>query len=268
VPVGLNSGGRAPNLSNSQELSSHPVQGVAFTSEPLPDFPWDRFEVVYQPVVDLHDGETIGYEALTRGPAGTAFETPDAFFALAASLGRVTELDWACIRAAVKGYAAPEEPLFVNVRPETLMGQDPMSLRMYGKLVTFRPKFPIVAEVSERGFVAGSRLAVERLRVIQEKKVALAVDDFGTGYSGLLAFASVKPDYIKVDRSFVAQVSGNANVRAIIRALVQMADDVGARLVAEGVETEEERENLTSLGVRLAQGFFFGRPGGVAKAPR
>lgn len=228
--------------------------------------PLDELRIVYQPIVDLISERVIGYESLVRGPEGTPWESPDALFSTAASLGHIPELDWACMKHAVKGYSAlgRTNPLFVNITLDTLMATDSESLMHFGRLATYQPRFLIVLEVSERGSVSGNRLAIERLALAKSRGMHLAVDDFGTGYSGLLAFTTLRPDYIKVDRSFVALLDGNPSARAVIRALVAMAGDSGCRLVAEGVETAVERAELMRLGVGLAQGYLLGRPGPLA----
>jgi len=115
-------------------------------------------------------------------------------------------------------------------------------------------------EITETIFRGGREEAAATLRALKDLGVSLIVDDFGTGYSSLDSFATSPFDALKVDRSFVRDMATNFRHRAIVRTITGFAEDLGLRLIAEGVETTEQADLLRSLGCAGAQGFLFARP--------
>jgi len=217
----------------------------------------------FQPVVDLASRRAIGYEALSRGPRGTAFERPRSMFAVSGRVGMDAELDRVCRDAALRecGSLGGAPLLFVNVLPGTL--DDPAWLGgpVEGMLGgALRGPDRLVVEVSERaldGHATRARRAVEGLR---ERGFRFALDDVGTGYASLATLEELRPDFVKVDESLVREIDRHAIKREAMTSLVSIAGSLGADLIAEGVETEEEAVALAGIGVRLAQGFLFARP--------
>ena len=102
---------------------------------------------------------------------------------------------------------------------------------------------------------------------LRNKSVAIAIDDLGAGYSNLKNIADLCPDVVKLDRGLVANLARDRRMQILVTALVQLCDDLGARVVAEGVESEEEANVLRDIGAHFAQGYFFGRPSRWVSAP-
>lgn len=216
--------------------------------------------IVYQPIVDILTHAVVGYEALSRFDDQAS---PADWFAAAATVSMDVELELAAVSRALDGL--PLVPhgcyLSVNVGPATLVDE-----RLHA-LLRQHPVDRVVLELTEHcavGDYAECRAALCDLRAAG---LRLAVDDAGAGYASLRHVVDLSPDVIKVDRALVHGIGTDPARRSLFVALVTFAADLGASLVAEGVETAEEARRLASWGVRLAQGWHFGRPAALPAVP-
>ena len=213
------------------------------------------FRAVFQPMVALYKSEVVGYEALTRFDDGTA---PDERFTDATMLGLGAELELATVAAAVAAARALPAGRFVsiNVSPEMLTThQEELDVAL-GDLHHDRL---VVLELTEHDVIhdyVSLRGGLDRF----EPKVKLSVDDAGAGFSTLRHVVMLEPDYVKLDRSWVTDIHVDPTRQALVAGLSYSARTTGCELVAEGIESHEEREMLTSLDVSLGQGFLLGRP--------
>ena len=220
---------------------------------------------VYQPVVDLSDGRTTGYEALLRGRVdGRDVGGGDLFF-LAAAAGWGDRLDRFAREAAVAG-AAPwlgSADLYVNsspevvYRPEVCLAGTAAAVRAAG-IAPHQVVFEVVEAHAARD--RGHLLAVLEHHRAQGWRVAL--DDVGVGWSSLALVSALRPDVVKLDKALVARLD-SAAARAVVGGLVEVAHALGAVVVAEGVETQGRADQARQLGVDLGQGWLFGRPARV-----
>ena len=210
--------------------------------------------IVFQPIVDLRSRTVWALEALSRFD-GEPDRPPDEWFAEAHRVGFGVALELKALTTALAllhrlGVAT----MTVNLGPDALC-----SPGLDGVLAGVAPE-RLVLEVTEHelmGDVGRTRAAVERLR---EAGFRLAVDDIGAGYAGLAKIVNLAPEIIKLDRTLVARIDKDPTRQALVRAGVGFAGALGAALVAEGVETEEELRTLLDLGITLGQGFHLGRP--------
>ena len=212
---------------------------------------------VYQPIVRLSDLQPIGYEGLARfpAPAGLVALPPDVTLAAAARSGLRDDLEVACWAAIGEAGAPPEgRLLFVNVAPEALghPGLERLAARLPSRLVI---------ELTEQDAVQDVKRIHERLRPWIARGALIAVDDAGAGFTSLEYVAEIRPDFLKLCRRLVTGVDLDASRQAVLRATVAFAREVGARVVAEGVERVEELEVLRAADVDFGQGWLFGRPG-------
>jgi EAL domain-containing protein (putative c-di-GMP-specific phosphodiesterase class I) len=223
----------------------------------------------YQPLVTLDGGHLVGAEALVRWNHPTrGLLQPAQFLPLAEETGLIVELDgWvlreACRQLALWRHHQPDwRGMVMNVNvDERQMGNPDMAEDVAHLLQTYRlPPSSLRLEVTESVFRSGSSHASEQLRALKNLGVGLAIDDFGTGYSSLEAFAASSFDALKVDQSFVRDVTVNPRHRAIVRTIIGFAKDLGLLLTAEGIETEEQRQMLLGLGCEFGQGMLFAPP--------
>ncbi|MFY9264223.1 MAG: EAL domain-containing protein [Solirubrobacterales bacterium] len=216
---------------------------------------------LYQPIVDLESGETVGYESLARGPKESPLAFPDRMFATARAADRLAELDWECRAAALRGalengLVAPML-LFVNVEPEAAFVRPPDHL--WPLLAETQNKLRIVCEFTERGLIDRPADVLAAARIWRNAGMSVAIDDVSTDQSSLALLPYLCPEIIKLDLS-VVQSPLDANVAAMLQTVNAWAEKTDAIVLAEGVETDEHLERAKSLGADFAQGWKYGKP--------
>ncbi len=222
-----------------------------------------RISSVYEPIVSVEDRTVYGYESLARGPQGTAFHSPIALFTAAEDEGLIFELDCLCRQSGLTG--AEELPeganLFLNVRPTTIHDPKfrPDAVTRTLERTRLRPQ-DVVFEISEQESIAN----FDVFREIRDEYRALgfrfALDDTGAGYASLQAVLQLEPEFIKVDRAFITGLDTDLAKQNMLRAFQDVADNMGSRIIGEGLDTLEELEMLRELGIAFGQGWLFGKP--------
>ncbi len=223
----------------------------------------EHISSVFQPIVDLKNNAVLGYEALSRGPSATEYESPLFLLRVADRTGLTIELDRMFRSVALnnaRGLPAGSK-VFVNTLPATIYDPELQAARLSRTLerLAIIPS-RVVFEFSERYVVTNQALLLDALREHRELGIQLAIDDVGAGYSGLERIASLQPDYLKIDESLVRHVETQGVKRSVLSALVRMAADIGAQVIAEGIESSDEMKCLLDLGVGYGQGFHIARP--------
>ncbi|MDA0181311.1 EAL domain-containing protein [Solirubrobacter phytolaccae] len=214
---------------------------------------------LYQPIVDLDTREVVGYEALARGPVGSALERPDLLFAAARSSGLLAELEWACRAAALSGAldARLRKTLFVNVEPSLLDTPVPDSLSELIARAT--RELDVMIELTERALTDKPAEVLARVQAMRAGGLMIALDDVGADHRSLALMPFVNPEVIKLDLRLV-QENPSPAIAAIVHAVNAEAERSGAVLLAEGIETEAQLEVARALGARYGQGWLFGYP--------
>jgi diguanylate cyclase (GGDEF)-like protein len=225
----------------------------------------DQFTVNFQPIVDLGTGEVIAAEALTRWHHPARGDLPpDRFLDAIERSGRLPAfaeavLDQALTAAAgwrAEGFAIP---VAVNVSPRSLLDPAFPSV-VTGRLAAHRlPAEALVVELTESLTLSQLDVVDEVLGALRQAGVVLALDDFGTGYSSLATLARVPVHELKIDRSFVASMDSPV-AAAVVRSTIELGRSLDLLVVAEGVESEEQRKKLWELGCPAGQGHLFARP--------
>ncbi len=217
----------------------------------------DALEMVFQPVAHLETGEIRGVEALARFRSVES-RPPDAWFAEAADVGMGTELELAAVRAGFRRF--PDLPpgvlMAVNVSPQVALS-DEFEACMAEQV----PKDRIVIELTEHVPVDDYDALVDRLGQFRSEGVLVAVDDAGAGYAGLHHIVHLCPDVLKLDRELTVSIESDPAKRAMAASMVHFAKEIGAHLVAEGIETQAALDTLVGLGVTHGQGHHLARPG-------
>jgi diguanylate cyclase (GGDEF)-like protein len=225
-----------------------------------------QLEVYYQPFVSLSDGTTIGCEALLRWNHPTrGLVPPSEFIPVAEEHGLIGGigawvLEEACMRAASWRREGFNAFISVNVSPQQL-AREHVSDLVEGVLERSGLPPPLLClEVSETSLLHDTSPLVPALHALRERGVRVAIDDFGGGTSSLGLLRLLPIDMIKIDRMFVAGLPDQQDDRAIIAAVISMADELGLSVVAEGVEEPRQHWELRELGCEFAQGFLYARP--------
>lgn len=215
---------------------------------------------VYQPLVRLVDMAVSAHEGLIRTRSGVA---PPALFDAARRLGRLPEIEVLAARTVIEGYGFHEGSgrLLVNLSATALMdpGLRPTQIiDLIAKAGVDASR--LIFELSERDVVDDIATLAEPLRHLRGLGAKIALDDFGSGHSNFALWQALGPEYVKLDRSIVHGVSKSSRQLAIIRALMQVAEEFGAELVAEGIEDFADLALVRDLGIRCGQGYALAYP--------
>lgn len=217
----------------------------------------ERVWIAYQPIVSWSDRSLFAYEALVRSDEPT-LRNPGDLFDAAERLNRVHDLG-RIIRARV----AESIPLlksghvFVNVHTADL--EDPSLFSSDSPLSAFAER--VVLEITERAALDKINDLMARVARLRGMGFRIAVDDLGAGYAGLTSFAQLEPDVVKVDMSLVRGVDSSPTKQKLLGSIIGLCRDLKIEIIAEGIETELERDALIRLGGNLCQGYLFAKPG-------
>ena len=222
-----------------------------------------------QPVVDTLTRQVTGVEALARwADPERGLQQPGSFIPLAEETGVITEIDrWMLLEActAVKQWQdrSPETaPVWVsvNLSAANLEVSDLTDRVAYALATSGLAGQSLVLELTETVLMRDIAVTAARLEELRELGVRIAIDDFGTGYSSLGYLRDIPVDVLKVDRSFVTGLAGNVRQQELVSAVLQLGHTLGLRVVAEGVEEEDQLTALIAMGCRYVQGYHLGRP--------
>jgi diguanylate cyclase (GGDEF)-like protein/PAS domain S-box-containing protein len=227
-----------------------------------------QFRVAYQPIVTLASGQVLKAEALVRWPhPSRGLVSPGSFIPIAESTGLIVEIgDWVFREAAgqVRRWRERFDPAFqisVNKSPVQFVNARG-SQRDWFELMRGLglPGQALVLEITEGLLLDAGAGINEQLLELRDAGVGVSLDDFGTGYSSMSYLQRYDIDYLKIDQSFVRNLSPTSKDLALCKAIVVMAHELGLRVIAEGVETEAQRALLHDAGCDFGQGYLFARP--------
>jgi EAL domain-containing protein (putative c-di-GMP-specific phosphodiesterase class I) len=218
----------------------------------------DRLWMAYQPLVCWNERTCFGHEALVRS-SEPRMPNPAEILDAAERLDRVFELGRAIRdRIAADVEAAPGTGVvLVNLHPADLT--DEALFAPDSALAAIASQ--VVLEVTERASLYAVANVAKRIARLREMGYRIAIDDLGAGYAGLTSFTLLEPEFAKIDMSLIRGINADARRQAVVRSLIKLSDELGATVVAEGVETREELEALVSLGCNVFQGYLFAKPG-------
>lgn len=226
-----------------------------------------QFLLHYQPIVDTRSGEVRSVEALVRWRhPEKGMISPGLFIPLAEQTGQIVAIGRWVLRRACQDMArlqaegGPTLPVAVNISP--------LQFRRAGFLAqveqvletTGWPAHRLELEVTEGVLMSGTDRAIEVLHALRQRGVQVAIDDFGSGFSSLRYLRQLPISKVKLDRSFIHDITHNGDNAAIVQGVVTMAHHLGLKVVAEGIETPEQHHDLMGRDCDLLQGFLFSRP--------
>ena len=225
---------------------------------------------VFQPLADLRESQVYAHEALIRGPQNTPQHTPDKLLELARHEGILQDFELLCVYTAMEQWGRHDAPgrLFVNISADALvhgvqligateLGNTVRSLGLSARM--------LVLEITEHDRVTDMPQLRQAIKAVHACGARLALDDFGDGRSSLRLWSEVKPDFVKIDKYFIRDISDHPENLQMLQAIKGIADVFGTQLIAEGIETRDDLRALRDLDVPLGQGWLLGRP---AMAPR
>jgi EAL domain-containing protein (putative c-di-GMP-specific phosphodiesterase class I) len=212
-------------------------------------------DMVFQPIVELRGSRIIGLEALARFPPARGYPT-NVWFSAAGKVGLLTELELSAASVAITRCQKFPSDAFIsiNLSPSTLASD-----RFQG-VAAMVPSTRLVIEVSETAAVNDYEMLHAILRPLREEGARLACDDAGAGFASLRHILQLAPDIIKLDITLTRGIDSDPSGRALAAALISFASETGTMVVAEGIETAAECDELIALGVEYGQGYFLGHP--------
>jgi diguanylate cyclase (GGDEF)-like protein len=228
-----------------------------------------EFVVHYQPILEMKTNQIIGFEALVRWQHPTKGLIPPAeFIPTAEETGLIVPLgywvlDEAChqLHAWHSQYPA-DPPLTINVNLSTRQCSQPdlvKKISMILKKNELDPHF-LKLELTESLIIDESGSTAAMLSELRDKGIQVQIDDFGTGYSSLSYLHTLPIDTLKIDRSFISRLGGNTNNTEIVQTIFSLAHNLGMKVIAEGVETNEQLSSLKAMHCEFVQGFLFAKP--------
>jgi len=213
--------------------------------------------IVYHPIVVTETKEIYGFEALARGQH-RGLRSPEVLFGVAEEANLIWELSRLCRRKAIEGIETnlrPDQFLFLNIDPHDF--RDPTFRYLDEDEMNASHRGQIVLEITERTAITDYPTFQGYLKEFRERGFRFAVDDAGSGYAGLGSIANLEPDFIKLDISLISGIDTNFMKQNLVDTMVQFANDHGIKVIAEGVEREEEYQTVKQIGVHFTQGFLF-----------
>ena len=222
-----------------------------------------EFELYFQPLLDMATSDIVSFEALLRWKHPTkGFVSPGEFIPVAEDCGLIGPLgEWVLKTACAKAAAWPKPwSVAVNISPLQFRHKSLTALVKSALKASGLPPKRLELEITETVILSNEKHNINVLNDIRNLGVRIAMDDFGTGYSSLSYLRAFPFDKIKIDQSFVRDLPHDDNAVSIIRAITGLAQSLGVRITAEGVETEAQLQALRHLDCHQAQGYLIGRP--------
>ncbi|XVV09172.1 sensor domain-containing phosphodiesterase [Actinoplanes sp. CA-131856] len=224
---------------------------------------------LFQPLIEISTGRLIGYEALSRGPAGSPWEMPDALFSAAREAGRENELDWICRALAYRAILAsdqdPRLTWFVNMEPAAARTECPADL--IDVVEQARHRLRVVTEMTERAIAGDPSGLLSAAATCRDAGWGVALDDVGADPMSLALMPFVHPDVVKLDMQLLRE-PGDRHTAKVVAAVAAYAEASGAIVLAEGIETPEHLAIARTMGATIGQGWLYGRPAPLAVGDR
>ncbi len=225
----------------------------------------DEFTLFFQPQIDLFSGDTVSVESLVRwNHPDIGIIPPDQFIPAAEKSGIIDKLGEFVLRKTCFHAARWQSarPVRVAVNISVCQIQRPEFIKTVSSAIEstgLKPQL-LTLEISESSALNRSEDLIDKIRTVKSMGIQLAIDDFGTGYATLSYLKYVPADLLKIDSSFLSNITTNAEDTAIVKAIIAMAHSLTLRVVAEGVENEAQLAMLRHLGCDMAQGYYFSKP--------
>lgn len=221
-----------------------------------------EFHLVYQPVIDNQTNEVSFCEVLIRWELDGVLIPPQEFIPIAEQYGFIHEIgEWVLMKACVESgnwIFDDKVDISVNVSVPQLLRNDFVDIVKAALVNSGFPATSLHLEITESVFANNADVMFARIAELQSLGIKVSVDDFGTGFSSLSQLQKMSADIVKIDRSFIASMDEGG--QAIIQATQYMAKQLGYSVVAEGVETKEQADELSDIGVNCSQGYYFSYP--------
>ena len=222
-----------------------------------------ELSALFQPIIETPSGKIIGYEGLIRGPSNSPLHSPLALFNAAQAFGLFVEIEHLCRHVVIEQFAKLGLPgkLFLNVSPDCLCGPGARS----GETLAYLREFNInpnrvIIELTENQPTFDYDLMRDAVQHYRNMGFQIAIDDLGEGFASLRLWSELRPEFVKIDRHFVQGINQDPLKLQFVRSIQEIAENTGACVIAEGIETKSELLLVKELGIAFGQGYYIGRP--------
>jgi EAL domain-containing protein (putative c-di-GMP-specific phosphodiesterase class I) len=249
-----------------QDENAPALEGLSLEAELRRALEQDEFRLHYQPKVDLRTGQVTGVETLIRWQhPKLGMISPHRFIPIAEESDLIFGLgEWVLRGACSQLHAWQQEGLELQVAVNVSARQfcDPKLADLVVAVMADSHVDPRLVEIelTETAIMPDASASILTLESLESRGVSISIDNFGTGYSSLSYLARIPTKTVQIDRSFVCEVNSDEERAAIVRATIEMAHTLGIRVLAEGVETEEQLAFLSRYGCDMMQGYLFSKP--------
>lgn len=223
----------------------------------------NEVDVHFQPIVDLRNGQPIGFEALARwNDAELGSVSPTVFIPLAEEHGIIDALTETLLMKAARAARSWPKDLFLSFNLSSAQLVDPSTSLKVMSILEKAGLDPrrVEMEITETAMMADPELAYGIVKALRSAGIRISLDDFGTGQSSFGRLREIAPDKVKIDRSFVSEITRDRPSEHIIKAIIALCDGLDMKVVAEGIETDDQAAKLLELGCHTGQGYLHGRP--------
>ncbi|MES2013649.1 MAG: GGDEF domain-containing protein [Pseudomonadota bacterium] len=218
---------------------------------------------VFQPIVDLSQGKVAGFEGLIRGPAVSVLHSPIELFQVARDCGMVADVEYLARRVVLESFAKQALPgkIFLNVSPDILMQPTARTgeTLKYLEALGLKPN-QVIIELTENAQTLDYKQLRDATQYYRGMGFEIAIDDLGEGFSGLRLWSEIRPNYVKIDKHFIQNIHMDPVKLQFARSIQEIASKSGARVIAEGIETQAELMAVRDLGIAYGQGYHIARP--------
>lgn len=259
--------GKNTHVFFTDELHAQHLDQITMTNQLRRAVEKDELSMMYQPVYSLHNGQMASMEALIRWhPYGKAAVSPDLFIPLAETAGLISDLEWWVFETVFKQVIAWRPmrsrniPIAINLSSKGISDEEFIQ-NLIGLMerVGIMPG-EIEIEITETSLIEQPESAMKNLHLLRQQGIKILLDDFGKGYSSLTYLVSLPIDTIKIDKGFTQKIHSSQDIDAIIKGIIDLAHSIHLKVIAEGIEAENQKEFLKALGTDYGQGYLLHYP--------
>lgn len=224
----------------------------------------EDISTLFQTIVELNTGNIIGYEALSRGPEDSVLNMPKELFIAAEKYDKNYELEILCLKKALSNFSFADEKLFLNINLETI---EDLVFKTLGVILLEHilnesgiPIDNVVLEICGKSVIEDYTRFQKNIAFYIRRGYKISMDNVGTDWSNLMQFIYINPEYLKVGIQLVHDIDKNEINQKKVLELMRLARMNNIKIIAEGIENEEEFEYLKSIGIKYGQGFYIQKP--------
>lgn len=228
----------------------------------------EDINTLFQTIIDIKTSESLGYEALSRGPKDSILNMPRELFTAADKYDKNYELEILCLKKALSNFNFVVEKLFLNIKLETM--EDPV-FKTLGLILLEHilsdsniPINHVVLEINAKTIIEDYESFQRNIAFYKKRGYKIGIDDIGADLSNLMQFIYINPEYIKIGIQLIKDIEKNEINEEKILELMELARINNIEIIAEGIETKAELEYLKSIGITYGQGFYIQRPKSLA----